>query len=329
MRYLSGVQPTGELHLGNYFGVIKQQLELQEEAERSNAECFFFIADYHALTNSSLTKEQLENYTYHVAATYLALGLNPWACAFFRQSDVMGYHPELALILSNSVGVGMLERSHAYSSKVEQGIKPNAGLFYYPVLMAADILLYDADLVPVGADQKQHMEMAKHIANSFNFRYGETFKVPQERQSKNPKVLGTDGRKMSKSYGNTIPILAPPKKIKKCVMSIKTDSTDYKNEPLDPDKCTVFHLYSLFAPESEQQELRDLYINDRSFGYGDAKILLADKINKYFKSANQQKESMSKAFVRESLINGAKRARRIAKQKIAKARKAVGLPELF
>src|SRR5713226_5458650 len=246
-RILSGVQPSGKLHLGNYFGAIRQHIAFQDEGE-----CFFFIADYHALTTIQDRRQLAENVR-GVALDYLALGLDPEKASFFRQSDIPEV-TELAWILSTVTGVGLLERAHSYKDKLARGITPSAGLFNYPVLMAADILIYRSNLVPVGSDQVQHIEMAQDMAGKFNRAYGEIFPIPDYRLDIGSKVPGTDGQKMSKSYGNTIEIFAEGKPLKKTVMSIVTDSTPVA-EPKDPERSHVFALYSLFATDEEKAAL--------------------------------------------------------------------------
>src|SRR6266853_5391095 len=244
-RILSGVQPSGKLHLGNYFGAIKQHIALQDEGE-----CFYFIANYHSLTtiqNAALLREHVLG----VALDYLALGLDPNKVAFYRQSDVPEV-TELTWLLACVTNMGLLERAVSYKEKIDKGIDASVGLFTYPVLMAADILIYRSHVVPVGRDQVQHIEMTQDMAGKFNRAYGEIFPIPNYRLDKESKVLGTDGQKMSKSYGNTIDIFAEGKPLKKTVMSIVTDSTPVA-DPKDPGKCNVFGLYSLFATDVEKE----------------------------------------------------------------------------
>ncbi|MBI3723612.1 tryptophan--tRNA ligase [bacterium] len=256
MRILSGVQPSGELHLGNYFGAIEQHVRLQHEGEG-----LYFIADYHALTTVQ-EAPRLRELTLDVAATYLALGLDPKKAIFFRQSDVPEV-TELAWLLSCVTGMGLLERAVSYKDKIAKGITPSVGLFTYPVLMAADILIYRSNLVPVGQDQAQHVEMAQDMAQSFNAAFGrDVFVRPEYRLNATAKVPGLDGQKMSKSYGNTIPIFARGKKLKKVVGSIVTDSKDYTKEPLDPDTDNVFALYTLFASDAEKTQMRKDYVEN-------------------------------------------------------------------
>src|SRR5262245_34347448 len=247
-RILSGVQPSGKLHLGNYFGAIKQHIALQDEGE-----CYYFIADYHALTtlpdlqpDIAKRAETLHGNVLDVAVSYLALGLDPAKVAFFRQSDVPEV-TELTWILATVTGMGLLERATSYKDKVAQGIAPGVGLFTYPVLMAADILIYRSHVVPVGKDQVQHLEMTRDMAGYFNQAYGrEVFPLPAERLDAVPVVPGTDGQKMSKSYGNTIDIFAEGKVLTDAVKGIKTDSTPV-DAPKNSDTCNVVALYKLFA----------------------------------------------------------------------------------
>jgi tryptophanyl-tRNA synthetase len=333
-RVLSGIQPSGKLHLGNYFGAIKQHIALQDEAQ-----CFFFIADYHALTTleeatrrrinrekikPSDRAETLRENTLDVALDYLALGLDPEKVAFFRQSDVPEV-TELAWIFSTVTNMGLLERAVSYKEKIEKGIEASVGLFYYPVLMAADILIYRSHLVPVGKDQVQHIEMTQDIAGKFNRAFGNIFPIPDYRLDKESKVLGTDGQKMSKSYNNTIDIFAEGKPLQKTVMSIVTDST-LPEAPKDPDRCNVFALYSLFATEEEKTALAARY---RAGGmkYSDAKEMLLEKINTYFSPFRERRKQLAADpnDVESILQRGAKRARAEAQQTMALVRQAVGM----
>ena len=332
-RILSGVQPSGKLHLGNYFGAVRQHLALQHEAE-----AFYFIADYHALTTIRETAQQLaegtkkpvdpaellRQYTRDVALDYLALGLDPDKAIFFRQSDVPEV-TELAWILSTVTNMGLLERAVSYKDKVEKGIEASVGLFFYPVLMAADILIYRSHLVPVGQDQVQHIEMTQDIAGRFNRAFAEVFPIPNYRLDKGAKVPGTDGQKMSKSYGNTIDIFAEGKPLQRAVMGIKTDSTPL-GSPLNPDTCNVFTLYSLFATEPEKAELAQRY-RAGTIGYGDAKKLLLEKINAHFAAAREKRKQLAADpdHVEGVLRRGAQRARAEAQQTMALVRQAVGM----
>ena len=319
MRSLSGIQPSGVLHIGNYFGAIKQFVEMQNEYEG-----FYFLANYHALT-SSPKGEELKKNTLDVILDYLALGLNPEKSTLFLQSDVPE-HVELAWILSNVTPMGLIERAHSYKDKVSKGIKPNMGLFTYPILMASDILIYDPDVVPVGKDQKQHLEITRDIAIKFNETYGkEIFKLPQDRILEDVAVVpGTDGDKMSKSYGNVINMFAPAKEIKKQIMNIVTDSTPLE-EPKNPDN-NIVKLYSLFASSAETEILKEKFLAG-NFGYGHAKNELFDKFMDYFGPYRQKREELlnNMDYIYEILRNGAKKARSVASGKLEIVRDIVGL----
>jgi len=317
-RILSGVQPSGKLHLGNYFGAIRQHIALQEEGE-----CFFFIADYHALTTIQDRRQLAENVR-AVALDYLALGLDPERTAFFRQSDVPEV-TELAWILSTVTGMGLLERAHSYKDKVARGITPSAGLFFYPVLMAADILIYRSNLVPVGQDQVQHIEMTRDMAGSFNQVYGRVFPLPESRLDRAPNVPGTDGKKMSKSYGNTIEIFAEGKTLKDSVMRIVTDSSPVE-APKDPEKDNLFALFSLFADESEKKALAARY-RAGGLGYGEVKKLLLAEIDTRFAEARARRKELERhpSLVETALRRGAERAGAEARETMRVVREAVGL----
>jgi tryptophanyl-tRNA synthetase len=318
-RFLSGVQSSGKLHIGNYFGAIKQHIALQDEGE-----CFFFIANYHALTTIQDAPTLRAN-TLEAALDYLALGLDPDKAAFFCQSDVPEVC-ELAWILSCVTNMGLLERAVSYKEKVERGIESSVGLFTYPVLMAADILIFRSNVVPVGRDQVQHIEMTADMAGKFNRAFGrEIFPEPTYRLNRTSKVLGTDGQKMSKSYGNTIDIFAEGKPLKQRVMSIKTDSTPL-GSPLDPETCNVFALTSLFATEEEKAELAARY-RAGSIGYGDAKKLLLAKIDAYFGPVREKRRELAARpdEVEDVLRQGAKKARTEAQATMAVVREAVGM----
>jgi tryptophanyl-tRNA synthetase len=312
------VQPSGKLHLGNYFGAVKQHIALQHEGE-----CFYFIANYHALTTIQNAATLREN-TRDVALDYLALGLDPARAIFFRQSDVPEV-TELAWVLSTVTNMGLLERAVSYKEKIDKGIEASVGLFTYPMLMAADILIYRSNIVPVGKDQVQHLEMTQDMAGKFNRAYGEIFPIPNFRLDKESKVPGTDGQKMSKSYGNTIEIFAEGKPLEKTVMGIKTDSTPL-GQPLDPDKCNVFSLYGLFATEGEKAELAADYRAGK-IGYGQAKKLLKAKIDAYFAPVRAKRKELVQRpdDVEDVLREGAKRAGAEAEQTMDLVRKATGL----
>ncbi len=377
-RILSGVQASGKLHIGNYFGAIKQHIERQETGD-----CFYFIADYHALTTlkeaeekeagfSSKSKETdevrgtattfsplgaktevwpptknkgtarparparqiLADNVRDIALDYLALGLDPAKVAFYRQSDVPEVC-ELAWILSNVCGMGLLERAHSYKDKVEKGITPNVGLFTYPILMAADILIVRSHLVPVGRDQEQHLEMTRNIAGSFNYAFGEVFPLPDAVFNEAAVVPGTDGQKMSKSYGNTIDIFAEGEALKKTVMGIVTDSTP-ADQPKNPDTCNAFAIFKLFANVEQQEQMADYYRNPmknaeerqgKPFGYGAAKQVLAGVIDNYFAAARERRKQLVRdpGVVEEVLQAGARRARQVAQVTLQLVRQAVGI----
>lgn len=321
IRILSGVQSSGKLHLGNYFGAIKQHIDLQK---LEGAELFYFIADFHALTTIHDAPTLRANVR-DAAIDYLALGLDPKRSAFFRQSDVPEV-TELAWLLSTTTGKGLLERAHSYKDKVAKGLDASMGLFYYPVLMAADILIFRANHVPVGQDQVQHIEMAQDMAQSWNHAYKTDWLVrPEPRLSSTPRVVGVDGEKMSKSYKNAIELQTEGKALKKVVMSIKTDSTPVE-DPKNPDTCNVFSLYTLFATPEERDALAARY-RAGGMGYGEAKVALLEKIQTYFAPyrARRAELAANPAEVDEVLRDGAARARAVAQATMAEARKIVGL----
>jgi tryptophanyl-tRNA synthetase len=315
---LSGVQPSGKLHLGNYFGALRQHIALQDEGD-----CFYFIADYHALTTIS-DAQTLRDNVRDVALDYLTLGLDPAKAVFFRQSDVPQV-TELAWILATVTNMGLLERAVSYKEKVDKGIEASVGLFTYPILMASDILIVRSHIVPVGKDQVQHLEMTQDIAGKFNRAYGEVFPIPNYRLDKESKVPGTDGQKMSKSYGNTIEIFAEGKALKKAVMGVVTDSKTVA-EPKDPATSTLFALYSLFATEAEKAALAERF-RAGGMGYGEAKGMLLEKIDTYFGPARERRKQLAAdpSYVEDVLRQGAQRARAEAEQTMARVREAVGL----
>jgi tryptophanyl-tRNA synthetase len=319
MRALSGVQPSGKIHIGNYFGAIRQYVELQHEHDG-----FFFIANYHALT-SIRDGEELHRQTLELAADYLALGLDPKKATIFVQSDVPEV-TELTWILSTLTPMGLLERCHAYKDKVAQGLSADHGLFTYPVLMAADILIYDSHLVPVGQDQKQHVEVTRDIAERFNNTYGQTLVLPEPLILEDTAVIvGVDGRKMSKSYDNTICIFDPEKQVRKRLMSIVTDSTPVE-DPKDPEKCSVYALYSLFADDEQRAQMSQRYISG-GMGYGEAKKELFGQFMEYFAEARKRREELAQdmGYVMTVLKEGASRAREVAQQTMLRVRKACGV----
>lgn len=318
MRVLSGVQPSGILHLGNYFGAIRQHIELQHEHE-----CFFFIANYHTLTTVQ-EPDRLRQLTVDVAIDYLTLGLDPAKAALFRQSDVPEVC-ELAWILSTVTGRGLLERAHSYKDKTAKGIPASMGLFCYPVLMAADILIYRSNLVPVGKDQTQHVEMTQDMAGYFNTTYGEVLVRPEPRFNETAIVPGVDGQKMSKSYGNTIDIFGEPKAMQKRIMSIKTDSTPVE-APKNPDTCTVFALLKLFATPAELAEWDRRY-RAGGMGYGEAKKRLAELYEAWAAPKREARANWvaRAADVERVLHDGAQRANAVAHAVMRDVRKACGI----
>lgn len=319
MRLLSGVQPSGKLHLGNYFGAMKQHIENQERHE-----CFIFIANYHALTTIQ-DAQRLRTLTCDVAMDYLALGLDPAKAILFRQSDVPEV-TELAWILSTVTGKGLLDRAVSYKDKVDKGLPASMGLFAYPVLQAADILIYRSDAVPVGKDQKQHIEMAADMAGYFHNTYKcEVFVLPKPMFNEAAVVPGLDGEKMSKSYGNTIDLFEEPSSAKKKIMSLKTDSTPV-TDPKDPDKCNVFALLKLFATAEETAEWSQRY-RAGGMGYGDAKKRLAELYEAKFGPARETRKKLADdaKYVEDVLTEGGRRARTVAQQVMDDVRKACGI----
>ncbi len=319
MRILSGIQPSGKLHIGNYFGAMHQHIKLQAENE-----AFYFIADYHALT-SAPAPEELAQYTLDVAMDYLAIGMDPEKTVFWRQSDLPEV-TELTWILSCITPMGLLQRCVSYKDKVAQGLSPNHGLFAYPVLQAADILIFNSDLVPVGADQKQHIEVTRDIAIRFNNTYGEIFTIPKEHILESVAVVpGIDGQKMSKSYDNTIEIFESEKSVKKKIMRIVTDSTSVE-EPKNPEKCNVFAMLKLVAEADELAEWEKKY-RQGGTGYGDVKKRLAELLLDYFKPYRQKRDDLAKNidYVKQVLADGAEKARAVAQQTLARVKQAVGL----
>jgi tryptophanyl-tRNA synthetase len=322
MRILSGIQPSGRPHLGNYFGALRQYITLQEGNEP-----FYFIASYHALT-AVQDPALLREYTLGVALDFLALGLDPEHSALFAQQDVPEV-TELTWILSCVTPMGLLERAVSYKDKVAQGLTPNHGLFAYPVLQAADILIYLSDLVPVGQDQKQHLEMTRDIAGKFNQQFGDVFVIPEAYILDSTAVVpGVDGRKMSKSYNNEIGIFDEGKDLKKKVMSIVTDSTPVE-EPKDPSESTPFLLLSLLASPEETAEWKARY-ESGGMGYGEVKKRLLELIDGYFAPARDRRRELEgdPAYVIDVLRDGGLRARNVAQQVMEKVREATGLPSL-
>jgi tryptophanyl-tRNA synthetase len=319
VRILSGIQPSGTIHIGNYFGMIKKMIESQNDGE-----LFAFIASYHALT-SVKDKEFLQKNIFEAAVNFLSLGMDPEKSTFWVQSDVPEVL-ELYWTLSNHTPMGLLERAHSYKDKVAKGIASNHGLFSYPVLMAADILLFDSDIVPVGKDQIQHVEMTRDIAQTFNNTYGDILTIPQHKIDEVVQsVPGTDGAKMSKSYGNTIDMFGTKKGLKKQVMKIVTDSTEL-DQPKQWQNCNVYTLCKLFMTDDELIQLQKRYATPGE-GYGHFKLTLLDKINEHFAPYQERREHYlnNPDEVKEILAFGANKARKIAQEKLKIIRDAVGL----
>ena len=319
MRILSGIQPSGKLHIGNYFGMMRPAIELQEQGE-----AYLFIANYHALTTVT-DPVVLRAHTWDVALDFLACGLDPERTVFFRQSDVPEV-TELSWLLSIITPMGLLERCHSYKDKTAKGIAPSHGLFAYPVLMAADILAVQSDVVPVGRDQKQHVEVTRDLAIKFNNQYAPVFKIPEPSIRDDVAVVpGVDGQKMSKSYNNHVELFGSKKETKSRIMRIVTDSTPLE-DPKDPDSCNVFALYKLFANADEQQAMADRY-RAGNFGYGDAKKALFEKMWEMFEPFRAKREELAANpdFVESVLQQGAERARKEARHTLDQARQAVGL----
>ena len=319
MRILFGLQPSGALHIGNYFGMMRPAIALQAEGE-----AFYFIAEYHALTSVRDPKTLREN-SRRVALDFLACGLDPERAALFRQSDVPQV-TELAWILSTVAPMGLLERAHSYKDKLARGMPATVGLFNYPVLMAADILIYDSDIVTVGKDQKQHIEMTRDLAVKMNETFGQIFKLPEPRiQAATEVVPGIDGQKMSKSYGNNIDIFGNEKETRKRILSIVTDSTPME-APKDPSRSTIFQLYSLVASKNEIGQMRERFQKGGS-GYGDFKKQLFEKLSDYFAPMRKRREEIlaDKSYIDNVLARGAKRANEVANVVMERARAAIGL----
>ncbi|OQX05759.1 MAG: tryptophan--tRNA ligase [Desulfobulbaceae bacterium A2] len=318
-RVLSGIQPSGQLHIGNYFGMMRSMIDAM-----ANSDLYVFIVDLHALTSVG-ERERLRRGTIEAAADFLALGLDPERCTFWVQSDVPEVC-ELMWILSTLTPMGLLERCHSYKDKTAKGLAASHGLFSYPVLMAADILLYQANVVPVGKDQKQHLEVARDIAIKFNLAYGDTFVVPEPAIDEATAVVpGLDGQKMSKSYGNTIPIFLEDKALRKRVLAVQTDSTPVE-EPKNPDTCTLFQLFKLFASPERLAEVRALYLNGGA-AYGYIKVELFELIRDRFAAARERRQQLlaNEDELRAILARGADKARVHARRTLDLARDRVGL----
>ncbi len=320
MRVLSGIQPTGRFHWGNYFGAIRQYIDLQGDPNGA----FYFIANLHALTTVR-DRQTLQQYTLDAAMDLLALGLDPNRATLFVQSDVPEVS-QLSWLLMTGTPIGLLERCHAYKDKKAKGLTADAGLFTYPVLMAADILMYDSDIVPVGEDQVQHIEVCRDLAASFNYAFGETFVLPKAKLlDTSARVPGVDGEKMSKSYGNTLEVFEDPKVLRKQIMRIVTDSRPME-QPKEPGTDHLFQLHSLFANDSQRAAMEATYRRG-GFGYGEVKKALADLAVDYFAAARQRRRDLESRpdHVREVLADGAARARKKAAEVLLRAQIACGV----
>jgi tryptophanyl-tRNA synthetase len=320
MRILSGIQPSGALHLGNYFGMMRPAVELQERGE-----AYYFIANYHSMTSLYEAEARREN-TLDVALDFLACGLDPNRSVFFRQSDVPEV-TELAWMLTTVTPMGLLERCHSYKDKVAKGLPVNHGLFAYPVLMAADILIYDSNVVPVGRDQKQHVEVTRDIAIKFNETYGQTFVIPEPQIREEVAVVpGLDGQKMSKSYGNTIEIFGDEKAARKKIMSIVTDTRTPAEPKPDADKNIAIQLMKLVAPPNVARDFEER-LRAGGLGYGDLKKALFEHYWNYFAGPRAKRAELAANldYVNGVLRKGAERARAVATQVLKRAKKASGL----
>lgn len=316
---LSGVKPTGRPHIGNYFGAMKQFVDLQDEFHMH-----IFIAEYHALTTMQ-NGEELRESINNLVLDYLAIGLDPEKVTIYRQSDIPEL-TELTWVFNCLVTVPWLERAHAFKDRTAKGIEASVGLFDYPVLMAADILLPNADIVPVGKDQIQHIEMTREIARKFNNIYGDTFNEPEEHIVENVAVVpGTDGQKMSKSYGNTIPLFGTDAEIKKAIMGIVTDSK-LPEDPKNPDECNIFALHTLITPEPQLSEIRKGY-EQGGLGYGDSKKILLENYLMFIAPMREKRKYFEEnpGIVRQILDEGKNTMQKIARNKIKEVREKVGL----
>src|SRR5215469_17026093 len=320
MRILSGIQPSGALHLGNYFGMMRPAIELQEKGE-----ALYFIANYHSMTSLRNAAER-RAYTLDVALDFLACGLDPKKSIFFKQSEVPEV-TELAWMLTTLTPMGLLERGHSYKDKIAKGIAPNHGIFAYPVLMAADILIYDSNVVPVGRDQKQHVEMTRDMAVKFNETYGQTFVIPEPQIREEVAVVpGTDGQKMSKSYGNTIELFSDEKAIRKKIMGIVMDSRTPAEPKPDAEKNLAIQLLKLVAPADVAADLEER-LRTGGLGYGDLKKALFEHYWNYFAEPRKKRAELAANldYVNKVLSDGAAKARALARQVLDRAKKASGL----
>ena len=320
MRTLTGITPSGTLHVGNYFGAMRPAIEAQ-----ASGDCFYFIADLHSMTSVTDARERLSN-TRGIAIDWLACGLDPEKCVFWRQSDVPEVC-ELTWLVGSLTPMGLLERAHSYKDKIAKGLSPNFGLFAYPVLMAADILLYDTNAVPVGQDQRQHLEMTRDIAIKFNQAYGETFVVPEAViRGEVAIVPGLDGQKMSKSYGNTLEIFGDEKVLRKKVMSIVMDSRTPAEPKPDAERNICIQLMKLLAPPKVAADF-EARLRAGGLGYGDLKKALFEHYWSFFAAARARRAELlaDAGYVDRVLREGADRARSVSSAVLKRARKACGL----
>lgn len=318
-KAITGIQPSGRPHIGNYFGGMKPIVDLQDEYET-----YVSIVNYHAMTTTQ-DKEKLKNQTYELILDYLAIGLDPEKVVFYKQSDVPE-HTELMWILSCLATTPWLKRAHAYKDKIDKGIEPSVGLFNYPILMAADIMLPGAEIVPVGKDQIQHVEMTRELIRKFNQTYGHTFLEPQELINEElAMVPGTDGQKMSKSYNNTIPLFASDSEIKKAIMGIVTDSTS-PEDPKNPDECNVFAIHKLITPEPQLSEIAQQY-REGGIGYGDSKKILFENYLSFISPMREQRAyyEQNPGIVRQIIDEGAQKVQKIIRPRMKEIREKVGL----
>lgn len=318
-KVITGVQPSGRPHIGNYFGAMKPVIDLQNEYET-----YVSIVNYHAMTTTQ-DREKLKSQTYELILDYLAIGLDPDKATFYKQSDVPE-HTELMWILSCLATTPWLQRAHAFKDKVEKGIEPSVGLFNYPILMAADIMLPGAEIVPVGKDQIQHVEMTRELIRKFNQTYGHTFEEPQEMVNEAvATVPGTDGQKMSKSYNNTIPLFASDAEIKKAIMGIVTDSKS-PEDPKNPDECNIFAIHKLITPEPQLSEIRKQY-EEGGMGYGDSKKILLENYLSFIAPMREKREyyEANPGIVRQIIDEGAQKIQKIIKPRMKEIREKVGI----
>ena len=321
MRILTGIQSSGKLHIGNYFGAMKSMIDFMNH---SKDDVFVMIADYHALT-STQDPQLLKKYTNNAILDWIACGLNPEKVFFYLQSDIPEVQ-ELSWLLHTVTPMGILNKATSYKDKITKGIASSSALFTYPVLQTADILLFNADIVPIGKDQKQHLEISRDIAQKFNHTYSEIFTLPEAKITKDQSIIpGTDGQKMSKSYDNTIPLFGSESEIQKKIMSITTNSQEV-HEKKDPTTCTVFALYKLVSTESEQAALAKKYTNG-GMGYGEAKKILFEAIKIYFSPMWKQRQELEKdsSLIQKTRALGVQRVKPLAQKMIIKARKSVGI----